>query len=111
MFDTSNTLIGLLCLAGGIALGFFWPLGRKDAEHLLFNLIIIALFVIAAFNLIPASLISSDIGVLVLGLVAGGVVVLIRSVRRYLKYFQGVFARRTSPYYWYRRAYERRRRR
>lgn len=111
MFESSNTTIGLLCLAGGIVFAFFWPLGRKNASHLLFNLVIIALFVIAAFNLIPKNVVASDGGVLLVGLAVGGVAVLIRSVRRYFKYFQGVISRRTSPYYWYSRALRPRRRR
>ena len=110
MLESSNTLVGWLCLAGGIALAFFWPLGRKDAGHFLFNLVIIALFVAAAFNLITRDMLESDATVLVMGLVAGLLAVLVRSVRRWLKYFQGVVARRTSPYYWYRRAFTRRRR-
>ncbi len=111
MFESSNTLVGLLCLAGGIVLGFIYPLGRKDDNHLFFNLIIIVLLVVAAFNLIPASLFASDVAVLAIGLAVGGLVVLIRSIRRWFKYFQGMVARRTSPYYWYQRAYSRRRRR
>ena len=104
MFESSNALVGVLCLAGGIAFAFFWPLGRKDDSHLFFNFVIVALFVIAAFNLIPKTVVESDVGVLAIGLALGGVAVLIRSVRRYLKYFQGVVSRRTSPYYWYSRA-------
>jgi hypothetical protein len=111
MFESSNTLIGLFCLSGGIVLGFIYPLGRKDGEHLLFNLVIIALFVFAAFNLISRDMVESDGLVLLIGLVAGVLVVIIRSVRRWLKYFQGAVSRRTSPYYWYSRVYRRRRRR
>ncbi|MGH2592407.1 MAG: hypothetical protein ACRDGG_02725 [Anaerolineae bacterium] len=111
MFESSNTLVGLLCLAGGIVLAFIYPLGRKGASHLFFNLVIIALFVAAAFNLITKDRVESDAMVFILGLAIGGLVVLIRSIRRWLKYFQGVVARRTSPYYWYQRAYARRRRR
>jgi len=111
MFESSNALIGVLCLAGGVVFAFFWPLGRKDGSHFVFNLIIIALFVIAAFNLIPKNVVDSDGGVLLVGLAAGGVAVLIRSVRRYFKYFQGVISRRTSPYYWYSRTFRPRRRR
>ncbi|HEY4688151.1 MAG TPA: hypothetical protein VIK33_02480 [Anaerolineae bacterium] len=111
MFDSSNTLIGLLCLGGGIAFAFFWPLGRKNASHFLFNLVIIALFVVAAFNLISKGMVESDVTVLLIGLGAGIVAVVIRSIRRWLHYFQGVVARRTSPYYWYSRAFRARRRR
>ncbi|HLF25141.1 MAG TPA: hypothetical protein VJG32_02295 [Anaerolineae bacterium] len=111
MFESSSTAIGLLCLAGGVVLGFIYPLGRKNGEHLLFNLVIIALFILAAYNLIPKTVVESDAAVLVIGLAAGGVVVVIRSIRRWLKYFQGAVSRRTSPYYWYRRALTRRSRR
>ncbi len=110
MFEFSSTTIGLLCLVGGIALAFVWPLGRKDAGHLVFNIVIIALFVGAAFNLITKDMVESDAVVLVIGFGIGVLAVLIRSVRRWLRYFQGVVARRTSPYYWYQRAYSRRRR-
>jgi hypothetical protein len=111
MFESSDSTIGLLCLAGGAALAFFWPLGRRNAGHLLFNLVIIALFVVAAFNLITKDVIQSDAVVLIIGLGVGGLAVVIRSVRRWFKYFQGAVARRTNPYYWYQRAYTRRRRR
>lgn len=111
MFESSNMLVGLLCLAGGILLAFMYPLGRKDGEHLFFNLVIVALFVAAAFNLIPKDIVESDAGVLIIGLAIGGLAGLVRSIRRWLKYFQGAVARRTSPYYWYQRAYSRRRRR
>ena len=111
MFESSNTLVGLLCLAGAILLAFVYPLGRKDGQHLFFNLVIVALFVVAAFNLISKDVIESDAAVLLLGLGAGAVAVLIRSFRRWVKYYQGVVTRRTSPYYWYGRAYRRRRRR
>ena len=111
MFESSSTTVGVLCLAGGVALAFFWPLGRKGGEHFLFNLVIVALFVVAAFNLVSKNVVESDAAVLVVGLAAGGLAVLVRSIRRWLKYFQGVVSRRTSPYYWYRRAFTRRRRR
>ncbi len=111
MFESSDPTVGLLCLAGGIALAFFWPLGRRDAGHLFFNVVIMALFVVAAFNLITKDMIQSDAVVLVVGLGVGGLAVLIRSIRRWVKYFQGMVARRTNPYYWYQRAYTRRRRR
>jgi hypothetical protein len=111
MFESASTTVGALCAVGGVALAFFWPLGRKDGEHLLFNLVIIALFIFAAFNLIPKNVVESDAAVLVVGLAVGGLAVLVRSIRRWLKYFQGVVSRRTSPYYWYRRAFTRRRQR
>jgi len=110
MFESSNTLVGLLCLAGAILLAFFYPLGRKDGQHLFFNLAIIVLFVVAAFNLITGEIIESDVTVLLIGLVAGAAAALIRSFRRWVKFYQGVVARRASPYYWYRRAYRPRRR-
>ena len=107
----SQTLFGVLCLAGGLGLALFYPLGGKSGSHLISNLIIIALFVGAAFNLITKEMVESDAVVIILGLAAGGLAVLLRSVRRWLRYFQGVVARRSSPYYWYQRAYSRRRRR
>ena len=111
MFESANTLVGVLCLAGGIAFAFFWPLGRKDAGHLLFNLAILGLFIVAAYNLVPATIVQDDLAVILIGAGAGLIAVVIRSVRRYLKYFQGVVSRRTSPYYWYSRALRPRRRR
>ena len=110
MFDQSNTLVGLLCLAGGILMGIFYPRGPKRGQHLFFNLVIILLFVFAAFNLIPATLIADDATVLLVGLAVGTVVVIIRSFRRWVKYFQGAVSRRFGPYYWYGRYYRRRRR-
>jgi len=111
MIEISQTFLGLLCLVLAIGLTVFYPLGRKNGSHLLSNVIIIALFITAAFNLIPVEAVPSDVMVIVIGLIAGGIAVLIRSVRRWVRYFQGAVARRTSPYYWYQRAYTRRRRR
>lgn len=111
MIEISQTLLGFLCLVGGLALTFLYPLGRKNGSHLVGNLIIVALFVTAAFNLIPVTLIPSDVIMILLGLLAGGLAVAYRSVRRWVRYFKGVVKRRTSPYYWYQRAYGSRRRR
>ena len=106
----SQPLFGWLCLAGALALTLFFPLGRKTSSHLISHLIIIALFVGAAFNLIPKSLIESDVTVVLLGAAAGGVAVLIRSGLRWLRYLQGAVQRRTSPTYWTSRAFRPRRR-
>ena len=111
MIEINQTVLGILCLVLAIGLTLFYPLGRKNGSHLISSLIILALFVTAAFNLIPANVVPSDAMVIVIGLIAGGIAVLIRSVRRWVRYFQGAVARRTSPYYWYQRAYSRRRRR
>ena len=107
----NQTVFGILCLILALGLTFFYPLGRKNANHLLSNLIIVALFVGAAFNLITKDMVASDTLVIGLGLAVGGLAVLLRSIRRWLRYFQGAVSRRTSPYYWYQRAYSRRRRR
>ncbi len=64
----------------------------------------------AAFNLIPKTRIESDVAVMLLGAAAGGIAVLVRSVLRWLRYFQGAVQRRTSPTYWYSRAFRPRRR-
>jgi len=107
----SQPVLGWLCLAGALALTFFFPLGRKTSSHLISNLIIIALFVGAAYNLIPKNLVESDLAVIALGATAGLIAVFARSVLRWLRYFQGAVQRRTSPYYWYTRAFRPRRRR
>lgn len=107
----SQSLFGWLCLAGALALTFFYPLGRKTAGHFVSNLVIIALGIGAAYNLIPSKLMASDVTVIVLGAAVGLVAVIVRSILRWLRYFQGVVHRRTSPYYWYSRAFRPRRRR
>lgn len=96
----SQPLFGWLCLAGALALTRFYPLGRKTSSHLIRQLIIIALFAGAAFNLIPKTLIESDVAVILPGATAGGIAVLVRGVLRWLRTFQGALQRRTSPTYW-----------
>jgi uncharacterized oligopeptide transporter (OPT) family protein len=111
VIEISQRVFGLGCLAGALALTFFYPLGRKTGSHLISNLLIILLSVGAAYNLIPNTLIESDLTVILLGAAVGAAAVFVRSILRWLRYFQGAVHRRTSPYYWYSRAFSRRRRR
>jgi len=107
----SQPLLGWLCLAGALALTLFFPPGRKTSSHLISNLMIMALFVGAAYNLIPRNAVESDLAVIAFGAAAGLIAVFARSVLRWPRYFRGVVQRRTSPYYWYARALGPRRRR
>ncbi len=103
-------VLGLVCLLGAIALTFFYPLGQRRGSHLISEIILIGLFGVAAYNLIPSAWVPSDLGVLAIGLGVGLVAVIYRDVRRFFRFFHGKIYRMSHPYYWYGRMFRRRRR-
>ncbi len=112
MIQIPQSIFGALCLIGAIALTFAWPLGSRRGNHILLSIVIIILFLLAAYNLIPVTWIprAETWKVILIGLTVGLLAVFYRDVRRFLRYFRGKFYRATHPYYWYGRYYRRRRR-
>lgn len=106
-------ILGVICLIGGLLLTFVYPLGQRRGNHLISELLLLALFVVAAFNLIPVAWIPEEETwkVILIGLGAGLLAVVYRDFRRFIRYFQGKFYRMSHPYYWYGRVYRNRRRR
>jgi hypothetical protein len=112
MIEIPQSVFGIVCLIGALAFTFAWPLGPRRGNHILLSIIIVVLFVLAAYNLIPVTWISvsETWKVILIGLGLGLLAVLYRDVRRFVRYFRGKVYRMTHPYYWYGR-YDRRRRR
>jgi predicted alpha/beta hydrolase len=112
MIEIPQAVLGIMCLIGALALTFAWPLGPRRGNHILLSIVIVALFVLAAYNLIPVTWIPKDETwkVILIGLGAGLAAVVYRDTRRFMRYFRGKVYRMTHPYYWYGR-YARRRRR
>ena len=112
MIEISQSVFGIRCLIGALALTFAWPLGARRGNHLLLSILIIILAVLAVYNLIPVTWIpvTETWKVILIGLGLGLVAVLYRDVRRFLRFFHGRIYRVTHPYYWYGRYYRRRRR-
>jgi hypothetical protein len=112
MIEIPQSVFGVVCLIGALALTFAWPLGPRRGSHILLSIVILALFVLAAYNLIPVMWIplNETWKVILIGLGLGLLAVLYRDVRRFMRYFRGKVYRVTHPYYWYGRYYRRRRR-
>ncbi len=112
MIEINQSVFGVLCFLGACVLTFAWPLGRRSGGHILLSIIIVILFVLAAYNLIPVTWIpaSETWKVILIGLGLGLLAVLYRDVRRFVRYVPGRVYRVTHPYYWYGRYYRRRRR-
>ncbi|CAG0933073.1 hypothetical protein TFLX_02881 [Thermoflexales bacterium] len=112
MIEINQTIFGGLCLIGALALTLAWPLGPRRGNHILLSVIIVALFLLAAYNLIPVTWIptTETWKVILIGVGLGLLAVLYRDVRRFLRYFRNKVYRVTHPYYWYGRYYRRRRR-
>ncbi len=103
-------VIGVICLIGGLLLTFVYPLGRRSGNHVLSEILLLVLFVVAAYNLIPTTWVPNDVVVIAIGLGVGLLAVFYRDVRRFIRYYQGKFYRMSHPYYWYGRMFRRRRR-
>jgi hypothetical protein len=112
MIEIPQSVFGVLCLVGAIALTFAWPLGSRRGNHILLSIVIVVLFVLAAYNLIPIAWIpkTDTWKVILIGLGLGLLAHFYRDVRRFVRYFRSKVYRVTHPYYWYGR-YDRRRRR
>jgi len=106
-------ILGLLCLIGGLLLTFVYPLGQRRGSHILSEIIVVILFVIAAYNLIPVAWIPEDETwkVILVGVIVGLIAVFYRDVRRFVRFFHGKIYRMSHPYYWYGRMFRRRGRR
>ena len=107
----SQPVIGWGSLIAGLLLTFFFPLGQRRGHHLLSEIVLILLFIAAAYNLIPIQWIprGEDWKVIAIGLGAGLIAVIIRDIRRFFRFFRGRVYRMSHPYYWYSRAFRRRR--
>ena len=112
MIEIPQSVFGVVCLIGALVLTFAWPLGPRRGNHILLSIIIVVLFVLAAYNLIPVTWIpkAETWKVILIGLGLGLLAHFYRDVRRFVRYFRGKVYRMTHPYYWYGR-YSRRRRR
>ena len=103
-------VFGLLCFIAGMLLTFVYPLGQRRGNHALSEIILLALFMAAAYALIPSAWVPDDLGVLAIGLGVGLLAVIYRDVRRFFRFFRGKIYRMSHPYYWYGRMFRRRRR-
>ena len=108
----SQTAIGWVCLIAGLLLTFAFPLGQRRGHHIISEIVLMILFIVAAYNLIPVQWIpeSETWKVIAVGAGVGLIAVIIRDVRRFFHYFHGKVYRMSQPYYWYGRAFRRRRR-
>ena len=103
-------IFGLICLVAGLLLTFVYPLGQRRGNHALSEILLLILFVVAAYALIPSAWVPNDLVVLLIGFGLGLVAVIYRDVRRFFRFFRGKFYRMSHPYYWYGRMARRRRR-
>ncbi len=104
-------IFGLICLVAGLLLTFVYPLGQRRGNHALSEILLLILFVVAAYALIPSTWVPNDLVVLLIGFGLGLVAVIYRDVRRFFRFFRGKIYRMSHPYYWYGRMARRSRRR
>ena len=99
MIQIPQSVFGVLCLIGALALTFAWPLGSRRGNHILLSIIIVVLFIVAMYNLIPVTWIpATDTWLVILiGLGLGLLAVIYRDVRRFLRYFRNKVYRMTHP--------------
>ncbi len=99
-------LLGLGCVLLAVLLTFVFPIQRARLSNQAWDLVTLALLVGGAWwlNLFDT---LSNVG---LGLIAGFIAILIRDFRLWLARFRGQAYRRSHRYYWYGRAWGRRRR-
>ena len=93
-------VLGLACLALALLLTLVFPIQRGRLRNQIWDLVTLALFVLAAWWLRPWDAVAS----LAAGLLAGLLAVLVRDFRLWLARFRGQVYRRTHRYYWYGRA-------
>jgi type II secretory pathway component PulF len=96
-----TSILGPACLVLGLLLTFVLPIQRGRIRNQLWDLITLALFVAGAWwvNYWDG---LSNLGV---GVIAGVIAILIRDFRLWKARFRDQVYRRTSPRYWYGRAY------
>jgi hypothetical protein len=102
-------VFGLLCLSAGLLLTFVYPLRQRRGNHMLSEIILLGLFMVAAYALIPSAWVPNDLAVLAIGFGVGWLAVIYRDVRRFFRFFRGKIYRMSHPYYWYGRMFRRRR--
>jgi type II secretory pathway component PulF len=103
-------ILGPACIVAGLLLTFVFPIQRGRFQNQVWDLITLALFIAGAWWIGYWDALS-NLGV---GLIVGIVAVIIRDFRLWKVRFRDQVYRRTSPRYWYGRAYNmwgRRRRR
>lgn len=104
-------VFGVICLVAALLLTFVYPLGQRRGNHVASEIILLILFTIAAYALIPTAWVPNDLVVLLIGLGVGWLAVIYRDVRRFFRFFRGKIYRMSHPYYWYGRMARRTRRR
>lgn len=104
-------IFGVICLILGLLLTFVYPLGQRRGNHALSEILLLILFTVAAYALIPTAWVPNDLVVLAIGFGVGLLAVFYRDVRRFLRFYRGKIYRMSHPYYWYGRMFRRRRRR
>ena len=104
MITLTYPLIGIVCLLAGLGITFFWPLGPSRRNHVLGEIVIVALFVAAGGFLWAGALIPESISweaSMIAGGIVGLVAVVFRDVRRFIRHFRYQTYKWTHPYYWY----------
>ncbi|MBI3763183.1 MAG: hypothetical protein HY260_15155 [Chloroflexi bacterium] len=96
-------VIGWGALIAALILTFVAPPGRRGRYAVVGSLVVFGLYLTASWFLWPSD------NWLVPGIIAGVIGVVIRDIRRWLRFFQGATYRAIHPYYWYSRARRRRR--
>jgi H+/Cl- antiporter ClcA len=94
-------LIGPGCLILGLLLTFVFPIQRGRLWNTFWDLVTLVLFVVGTLYIHFWDF-WSNVGV---GLIAGVIAILIRDFRLWVVHFRSQVYRRTSPRYWYGRAY------
>jgi type II secretory pathway component PulF len=94
-------LLGIACTVAAFLLTFIFPIQRGRLWNQVWDFITLALFVAGAW-LINYWDALSNLGV---GVIAGVIAILIRDFRLWKVRFRDQVYRRTSPRYWYGRAY------
>ena len=104
MITLTYPLVGIVCLLAGLGITFLWPLGPSRRNHVLGEIVIVALFVAAGGFLWAGGLIPESISweaSMIAGGIIGLVAVVFRDVRRFIRHFRYETYKWTHPYYWY----------
>ena len=104
MITLSYPLIGIVCLLAAIGITFFWPLGPSRRNHVISEIVIVALFVSAGGFLWAGELMPDSISweaSLIIGGIVGIAAIVFRDVRRFIQHFRYETYKWTHPYYWY----------
>ncbi len=91
MITLSYPLVGIICLLAALGITLFWPIGSSWRNHLVSEVVIIALFIAAGGFLYASGWLPESVswfGAMGIGLVAGIVAVVFRDVRRLTQHFR-----------------------